>query len=1009
MPNLYPGILPLFRSGTRLLCLCAVLFFPRFLFAQPTISSVSPLTGPVGTTVTITGNNFSTTPSANIVRFGTATGTVTAATATSLTVTTPPGASYAPITVTTGGLTAYSYTPFSTTFNDPGQFTATAFSSATNIPAGSGPSGIVAMDFDGDGLADLAVANNFDATIGVYLNASTSGSPSFTQQVLLNPPSSSYPQFLAAGDLDGDGKPDLVMADNNGGGLVVFQNTSSIGHISFAQLPALSESGYGDTWVTIGDLNGDGKPDVALVESSSNTIEIYPNTSSVGSISFGTAIPLFVPNHDNPYALGIADLDGDGMPDLAISEGGPGLLSVFRNKSTIGGTISFAARVDYTIGTNPQGLAIGDLDGDGHPDIVVTNNTDNTFSILRNISSPGSPAFNITTVATGAGPFAVSIADLDGDGHPDIAGASNGEDAVSVHRNTSTPGTITLAANVDYTTDYGPVALAVADLDGNGTPDMSTANIGYNNDFSVFLNQSPTAPAITAFTPTTGGTGTQITITGVNFTGATVVSFGGVAATSFNVVNATTITALVATGASGSVLVTTPNGTASRAGFTFGAAAPPPALTSFSPAAGTYGTVDTIRGTGLTQVNTVTFGTQSALSFTILNDTTITAVVGEGASGNITVNPGSSTSATIPGFMYLQPASITVTGFTPAAGTTGTGVTITGSGFLNTPYVTFGGTPASNVHVVNDSVITATVTSGTSGYVAVHAFNGNDSVSGFTYIAAAPPQPPMLNSFTPQSGATGAKITIAGQHFSSVTSVSFGDVPASSFQIVSDSVIVAIVGNGASGEVTIANANTNTADSLPNFLFLYDSTKTSPSGTFQLVTFTATLTSNQPFLQWTTVNDAGISYYVVERGVDGNNFTTIGTVKSQAAAGLGATYNYIDSFPKPGVNYYRIKAQDTTAAYSYSTIQAVQLLSMTMPVYPNPVKYGFFLVDLPSITKPSIFRLSNTWGMVVQTISVPAGVAQFRINVPGLLPGTYRLYWSDGDKIAYQTILVLYK
>lgn len=384
----------------------------------------------------------------------------------------------------------------------------------------------------------------------------------------------------------------------------------------------------------------------------------------------------------------------------------------------------------------------------------------------------------------------------------------------------------------------------------------------------------------------------------------------------------------------------------------------------------------------------------------------ITAIVGEGTSGNVTVNAASNPSS-LSGFTYIQPPALTVTGFSPASGATGTTVTITGSGFLNTPTITFGGTAAANVHVSNDSVLTATVTGGSTGYVAVQAFNGTDSVSGFTYIPSSAPPPPVFTSFTPLTGGTGARITLDGQHLSSVNSVSFGDVAASSFQIVSDSVIVAIVGNGASGEVTIANGSV--ADSLPNFLFGTDTSQTSSTGTFQLVTFAALLVSNQPFLQWTTVNDGGIAHYSVERGVDGNNFTTIDTLKSMAAGGLGATYTYTDSFPKPGLNYYRIKAQDTAANYYYSTIQAVQLLSMTMPVYPNPVKYGFFLVDLPSVTKPSIFRLTNTWGMIVQTIQVPAGVAQQRINIPGLLPGTYRLSWTDGTQIAYQTILVLYK
>jgi hypothetical protein len=796
------------------------------------------------------------------------------------------------------------------------------------------------------------------------------------------------------------------MANSNTHDLAVFQNTSTQGHISFALLPPIAESGLGN-WVAIGDLNGDGKPDIAIAEYSftNSTVSIFPNTSTVGSISFGTPVVLLLPNQYGAWAVSIADFDNDGMPDLAITGNASNLVSVFRNSGTPGGALSFASKVDFAAGNNPTGMAVGDLDGDGLPDIVAANNTDNTFSILRNTSSPGSISFAITTLATGAGPYAVAIADLDGDGHPDIAGVSAGEDAVSVHRNTSVPGTITLATNVDYTTDYSPLDISLTDLDGNGTPDIAALNEG-GNDISVFLNQSPNAPAITSFAPIGGGIGTQVTISGVNFTGTTAVSFGGVAATSFTVVNSTTITAIVGTGATGAVSVTTPNGGASRSTFSFGASALPPAITSFQPSSGTYGTTVTIQGTGLIQVSSVSFGTQPAQSFTILSDTVITAIVGPGSTGDVIIT-ASATADSATGFTYNTPPALSITGFSPMSAPSGTGITITGSGFLTTPSVTFGGTPASNVRVVNDSVLTATVSGGSTGYVDVQSFNGADSLQGFTFIVSAPPPNLVVTSFSPQSGATGSTITINGQHLSSATSVSFGDVTASSFQIVSDSVITAIIGNGATGEITVANFNS--ADSIPGFLFLYDSTKTSSSGTFQLVSFTATLSGNKPFLQWSTVNDAGVANYAVERGVDGDNFTTISTVKSMAAGGLGATYSYTDSFPKPGVNYYRIKAQDTTAGYTYSSIEAVQLLSMTMPVYPNPVKYGFFLVDLPSITKPSIFRLANTWGMIVQTISVPAGVAQQRIDTPGLLPGTYRLSWTDGTNIAYQTILVLYK
>jgi FG-GAP-like repeat/IPT/TIG domain len=1003
MPNLYPGILPLYRSGQRLLCLCFVLLLPHLIFAQPAISSFAPLTGPVGTTVTISGSNFNSTPSANIVRFGTVTAQVTSATATSLTVTAPVSASYQPLSVTTGGLTAYASNCFSTTFNDPGQFTTTAFSPATPFPTGQDPQSIVAMDFDGDGLADLAVANGNDITVGMYLNASTSGSPSFIQQETLLPPASFYPVSLAAGDLDGDGKPDLVVANANTNAFQVFQNTSTLGHLVMTALPPITEPNSA-SWVAIGDLNGDGKPDLVFAEEYNNSLSVFLNTSSVGAISFSAAIPILLPNGYGPWAVAIADFDGDGKPDVVFSNNEGNSISVLRNTGTPGGAFSLATHVDFPAGGGPEGLAVGDLDGDGRPDIALANNTDNTLSLFRNTSGSGTISFAATTQATGFGPAAVAIADLDGDGKPDVAGADAGTTLVSVHRNTSTIGSISLVTNVDYPVGASPLSLALADLDGNGTPDIANLNNGGHN-ITVLLNQSPSAPAITSFSPAAGDSGTLVTISGTNFTGATAVSFGGVAASSFHVVSNTTITAVVSTGATGAVNVVTPNGTASRQGFTFGVSNLPPTITGFSPASGTYGTTVTIQGTGLTQVSSVSFGAVSALSFTILSDTVLTAIVGTGATGDITVTaPLGDASDSV--FTYIQPPVLTISGFSPQSGPTGTVVTISGAGFLSTPSVYFGGVAASNIRVVSTSLLTATVAGGATGEVTVSAFNGADSLAGFTYLVAAPPPIIVTSSFSPSAAGTGTQVTIDGLHFSSATSVTFGGVSAS-FQIVSDSVIVATVGSGGSGEVTVANANS--ADSMPNFVYLYDSTKTGPAGAYQLVSFNASLDGNTPFLQWNTVYDAGISYYAVERGVDGNNFNTIATVKSSAAGGLGASYSYIDSLPKAGVNYYRIKAQDTTAAYSYSNVVAIQLLSTTMPLYPNPVKYGFFLVDLPSITKPSVFRLVNNWGMVVQTLSVPAGVAQQRIDIPGLLPGTYRLSWTDGATVVYQTVLVLHK
>ena len=1006
MPNVYPGILPPYRSGQRLLCLLAVLFYPFLLFSQPTVSSVTPLSGPVGTSVTITGSNFSPTPGADIVFFGSSRASVTAASATSLTVTIPAGTNYQPVTVTTGGLTAFSWKPFITTFPDPGQFTTQAFASRTDYSTGDGPQSIFATDFDGDGKPDLVVADGDSNTVEIYRNTSTSGTISFSLVYDYILPSGYYPAAITAGDLDGDGKPDIVMTNATSPNLAVFLNTSTAGNISMATPTYLPQGNY-TTGATIGDCNGDGKPEIVVANLADNTIEIYPNTSTIGAISFSTTLDtLRLPSGTLPYAVAIGDFDGDGMPDLASTDFLTANVSVWHNTGTAGGPLSFAANVNFGVGNRPQGLAVGDLDGDGLPDLVVVNTTDNTISLLHNTSTSGTISFvKGTDQPVGNNPDAVAINDFDGDGQPDVAVANLADNTVSVLRNTSTTGNIVLSTHVDYPTNYAPVSVVGADLDGDGMPDLALAD-NNGGSITVLRDQSPSAAAITNFTPTAGINGTVVTITGINLTGATAVSFGGTPATTFTVVSSTTITATVGAGTSGIVSVVTPAGTATLSGFTYGL--PQPSLTSFSPTSGTTGAQITIMGTNLSGVTSVSFGGIPASSFAIQNDNEITAIVASGATGAVNVTSSAGSSA-LPGFTYSTPQPLAIYSFSPTSGTTGTNITIKGVGLSVNPTVSFGDVPAQSVTVFSDTLIVATVAGGASGDVTVIGGSGADSVAGFTYIVYTPPPPPanvVITSFTPTQGGAGTSVTITGTGLLNATGVSFGGVAAVAFRATSDSQIVAVVSNGSSGYVKVANLNS--ADSLSGFVYVSTDTSTHTStGNFELVQFTGVLNGNKPQLSWTTLYDAGIAFYAIERGVDGSHFTVIDTVPSVGTGNVAAVYNYTDSNPRAGINFYRLKMQDTTVTYTYSDPISLDLIGVAMPVYPNPVKYGFFLVDLPAIDKPSIFRLTDMHGTTIQTLMVPAGVGQQRINVPGVLPGSYQLSWTNGMQKAYQTILIL--
>jgi uncharacterized surface protein with fasciclin (FAS1) repeats len=164
-------------------------------------------------------------------------------------------------------------------------------------------------------------------------------------------------------------------------------------------------------------------------------------------------------------------------------------------------------------------------------------------------------------------------------------------------------------------------------------------------------------PAIASFAPTSGTTGTNVTITGTNFTGATAVKFGNIAATSFNIVNATTITAVVGAGATGDVSVTTAGGTATKGTFTYTTTPPAgaPTITSFTPTSGTTGTSVTITGTNLTGATVVKFGTANATSFNVVSATSITAVVGSGATGKVSVTTPGGTATSTGDFTFNTP------------------------------------------------------------------------------------------------------------------------------------------------------------------------------------------------------------------------------------------------------------------------------------------------------------------------------------------------------------------
>src|SRR5260221_6535966 len=599
---------------------------------HPSITNFTPASGPVGSSVTINGSGFNSTPSNNIVYFGATKATVTTATATQLTVTVPVGATYQPITVETNGLQAYSSLPFATTYPGWGAVDAATFVSKTDFSTGSSPYSVSVGDFDGDGKSDLAVANYGSNTISIYQNNSTGvGVVSYAAKI--DYATNTNPRSVSIGDLDGDGKADLAVVNWVSNNISIFRNTSSGGFVSFATKIDFA-TGASPVSVSIGDIDGDGRADLGVANFGSNSFSILRNTgTAAGSISFAAKVDYA--NSTNPYSISLGDLDGDAKADVAVTNHYGNNVSVYRNTSTSAGSVSFASRIDFVTGVTPHAVSIGDLDLDGKLDVAVANTSSNTVSILRNTSTVGSIGFaSKIDYSTGSTPNWVSIGDLDGDGKSDLAVANGGNNSsVSVLRNTSSgAGSISYTTNVDYVTGTGTttstISVSIGDFDGDGKSDLVAANSGVGT-MSVFLHQRGARQTIDSFNPfsqkTYGDAAFSLSATASSGLPVTYNSSTPSVAT----VSGNTIT-IVGYG--------TTTITATQAGDSYYgpvsvsqilAVGPFPSITSFMPASGPVGTSVTINGSGFNSTpsnNIVYFGATRA-TVTAATSTQLTVTV----------------------------------------------------------------------------------------------------------------------------------------------------------------------------------------------------------------------------------------------------------------------------------------------------------------------------------------------------------------------------------------------
>jgi hypothetical protein len=241
------------------------------------------------------------------------------------------------------------------------------FKPKVDYATGEGPDGLEAVDVNGDGILDLVTANDTGSSISVLL-----GNGDGTFQAHQDYTAGTYPHWVIAGDFNGDGKPDLAVTNEGDSTVGVFLNKGD-GTFQAMQTFPVSQYPYS---VSVGDFNHDGNIDLAVTG----------YQFSVVSILLGKGDGTFKAHVDYatgtaPAVVETADINGDGKLDLVTANytnGETGTASVLLGN----GDGTFRAHIDSTVGLGPDGLAVGDFNGDGKPDLAVANLIGNTMSIL---------------------------------------------------------------------------------------------------------------------------------------------------------------------------------------------------------------------------------------------------------------------------------------------------------------------------------------------------------------------------------------------------------------------------------------------------------------------------------------------------------------------------------------------------------------------------------------------------------------------------------------------------
>ncbi len=489
-----------------------LIFCQCSLYAQtPVISNLDKTKAYVYDTLTISGNHFGTDVNDILITFGAAQGQVVDVKNNLIKVVVPAGATYGPVELTR---LSQSFSTRSNAFLLPSfrgnTFASNLFENITDLATEEDELyDLCTCDFDGDGDNDIGTTNNAESasntSVTVYSNQTLSPDQlSFQKVVGSNLNINSPAHNITCGDLDADGKPELIVSQGGGaaGQIFIFHNisTNSPDVIKFEDALTVNLTDgmttHGTRRLAIRDLNGDGLSEIVVTNQNDNQIFILVNKSSDTQIIFNQSDIHTVEVPTNTLGLAIADLNKDFLPEILIANKLGSGLFILQNQSTPG-TMLFDEPLTYDIPGPLINIATGDIDGDLSIDVVLTNLEKNSISVLINKSVTQEILLDAPLeLIVGQQPWGLDLGDIDGNGKPDIAIATlSVADSLVILTNHSVPG------NLNFTQfkvggQFSSRNLKIADFNGDAKSDLAFTK--KNNAGNFFLSAIRNATCLQA-------------------------------------------------------------------------------------------------------------------------------------------------------------------------------------------------------------------------------------------------------------------------------------------------------------------------------------------------------------------------------------------------------------------------------------------------------------------------------------------------------------------------------